>query len=130
MKLPNERLEPTTLRLKVLCSTNWANRVCKLPALKCFWNDNFASCAPFNWVKNYTYLYKKSIFHIYIYNYPRQGIELRTPAWQAGILTTILPRMNISINHKKVKHTMAMLNVDEQKLLIKNLFFKFFYYFF
>ena len=30
-----------------------------------------------------------------INNPPRRGIEPRSPAWQAGILTTILPRMNL-----------------------------------
>ena len=65
-------------------------------------------------------------------NPPRRGIEPRSPAWQAGILTTILPRIaDISSHllhlnlHLFVKYllTETMVRCRIQRIKINDLFF-------
>ena len=104
---PDEGLEPATLRLKVWCSTDWANRAClliwwwewRLPApdfnVPNEFKEKLLSRSKVCWKRMKVSSTANNCCQLLKSYPPRRGIEPRSPAWQAGILTTILPRMSL-----------------------------------
>ena len=57
-----------------------------------YWGTTFLDRLPTHFSASFQRCFQIKSWTKKVYSSPRRGIEFRSPAWQAGILTTILPK--------------------------------------